>query len=207
MVNPPVGTNTTGTTDPGAPADPAGTPHLDFHSAQWRVPVGLQMLPGVFFSILMIGVCESPRWLAGKDRKDEAIKTLAWLRCVKLDDCEDREGHDTGSDKESVAGREKGDSHTSTPAEHVPPSLARENHPSTPATPNSPHENAPTISLDPRVAAIHEEYAGIQAQLDETRGARLRELFNSANIKRFTTSTFISIFHIWTFHTGILYYA
>ncbi|KAF8597049.1 general substrate transporter [Ceratobasidium sp. AG-I] len=207
IVNLPAGTNTTGTADPGAPADPAGTTHLDFHSAQWRVPVGIQMLPGVFFSILMVGVCESPRWLAGKDRKDEAIKTLAWLRCVEMDEGEDREGNDSGSDKDSIAGREKGGTYTSTPAEEKLPSLARENHVSIAATPPAHPENAPTISLNPRMAAVHEEYAGIQAQLDETRGARLRELFSSANIKRFTTSTFIAVFHIWTFHTGILYYA
>lgn len=202
-VDPPAGTNTTGTTDPGAPAVPAASSHVTFNSAQWRVPVGIQILPGVLFSIFMVGVCESPRWLAGKDRKEEAIKTLAWLRCVELDSNGDREANDTGSDKDSVSGREKGGSNVSTPGEDGPPTLARENHLAARGTPTT----QPSEATNPRIAAVHEEYAGIQAQLDETRGARLRELFSGANVKRFTTSTFIAIFHIWSFHTGILYYA
>ncbi|CAE6451608.1 unnamed protein product [Rhizoctonia solani] len=192
--NPPVGTNTTGTTDPGAPADPATTSHLEFHSAQWRVPMGLQLLPGVIFTVLMIGVCESPRWLASKERKEDAIRTLAWLRCVDM-------GKQSEGDSDSQVGREKekekGDEHG---PQSTMTTLSRVDAPSTP-------DQRPAVLQRPEIAAIHEEYAGIQAQLDETRGASYRELVSRVNLKRVAVSTYVAVFHIWTFHTGILYYA
>ncbi|CAE6497724.1 unnamed protein product, partial [Rhizoctonia solani] len=188
--NPPAGTNTTGTTDPGAPADPAVTSHLEFHSAQWRVPMGLQLLPGVIFTILMIGVCESPRWLASKERKEDAIRTLAWLRCVDMS-----AQSDPPKDSDSQVGREK---EKSEEPQSTITSLSR-NMPSP--------DQRPAALRSPAIAAIHEEYAGIQAQLDETRGASYRELVSRVNLRRVMISTYVSVFHIWIFHTGILYYA
>ncbi|KAH7323435.1 major facilitator superfamily domain-containing protein [Rhizoctonia solani] len=187
--NPPAGTNTTGTTDPGAPADPTTTSHLEFHSAQWRVPMGLQLLPGVIFTILMIGVCESPRWLASKERKEDAIRTLAWLRCV------DMNAQSDPKDSDSQVGREK---EKSEEPQSTITTLSR----SMP-TP----DQQPAALRSPEIAAIHEEFAGIQAQLDETRGASYRELVSRVNLRRVMVSTYVSVFHIWIFHTGILYYA
>ncbi|KAB5591159.1 quinate permease [Ceratobasidium theobromae] len=196
--NPPPGTNTTSTTDPGSPADPATT-HVDFHSAQWRVPMGLQLLPGVLFTVLMLGVRESPRWLASKDRKDEAIQTLAWVRCVDLDNPEDtKDTESASSTKEKLE----------TPSEEAGNPGIRPLSGNNGINPSPGLRSGLALSMSPKIAAIHEEYAGIQAQLDETRGARLRELFsNRANIKRFVVSTYVAVFHIWVFHTGILYYA
>ncbi|KAJ1305654.1 hypothetical protein OPQ81_000650 [Rhizoctonia solani] len=186
--NPPAGTNTTGTTDPGAPADPPSKIHVEFHSAQWRIPMGLQLLPGIIFTVLMIGVCESPRWLAGKERKEDAIRTLAWLRCVDMNKPEPK-------DSDSQVGREK--EKPDEQPESAVTTLSRSLD-----TPDQRH-----ALHSPQVAAIHEEYAGIQAQLDETRGASYRELISRVNLKRVIVSTYVAVFHIWTFHTGILYYA
>jgi hypothetical protein len=154
--------------------------------------MGLQLLPGIIFTVLMLGVRESPRWLASKERKEEAIRTLAWLRCVDMD--KQPEG-----DSDSQVGREKekGD-------EHGPQStittLSKADAPATP-------DQRPAMLQSPEVAAIYEEYAGIQAQLDETRGASYRELVSRVNLKRIMISTYVAVFHIWIFHTGILYYA
>ncbi|KAG8756504.1 hypothetical protein FRC12_010544 [Ceratobasidium sp. 428] len=198
ITNPPAGTNTTGTADPGAPADPtSSSAHLEFHSAQWRVPMAFQLLPGILFSVLMIGVKESPRWLAGRGRKEEAIKVLAWLRNVKMEK-EDGEQGDSQSDKSSdvVAG-------SSSPVKQDGDGTPHLGNISTlSALPNQPRQ-----TRSEQIEAIHAEFAGIQAQLDETRGASIHELFSRANGKRFVTSTYIAVFHIWTFHTGILYYA
>ncbi|CAE6416483.1 unnamed protein product [Rhizoctonia solani] len=188
--NPPAGTNTTGTTDPGAPADPPAATHVEFHSAQWRVPMGLQLLPGVIFTVLMIGVCESPRWLASKGRKEEAIRTLAWLRCVDMNKSPSPQDSDS-----QVGGKEKQDEQP----QSAVTTLSRNMEPATP-------DQRPALR-SPEVVAIHEEYAGIQAQLDETRGASYRELVSRVNLKRVMVSTYVAVFHIWIFHTGILYYA
>ncbi|KAG8686210.1 hypothetical protein FRC11_009343, partial [Ceratobasidium sp. 423] len=189
--HPPAGTNTTGTTDPGAPADPPAATHVEFHSAQWRVPMGLQLLPGVIFTVLMIGVRESPRWLASKERKEEAIRTLAWLRCVDMNKPSSPQDSDS-----QVGGKEKGDEQPQSAITTLSRNME-------PATPNQ----RPTALYSPEVAAIHEEYAGIQAQLDETRGASYRELLSRVNLRRVMVSTYVAVFHIWTFQTGILYYA
>ncbi|KDN46715.1 hypothetical protein RSAG8_04095, partial [Rhizoctonia solani AG-8 WAC10335] len=186
--NPPSGANTTGTIDPGAPADPVATSHLEFHSAGWRVPMGLQLMPGVLFMLLMIG---SPRWLASKGRKEDAIRTLAWLRCVDMNKPE-------VEDSDSQVGREK---EKSGEPQSAITSLSR--NADTPTTP----DQRPTTLHSPEIAAIHEEFAGIQAQLDETRGASYHELVSRVNLRRVMVSTYVAVFHIWTFHTGILYYA
>jgi len=172
--------------------------------------MAFQLLPGIIFSVLMVGVKESPRWLAGKGRKEEAIQVLGWLRNVNLE--KEQGDAESESDKTSVQGGELSPSEVvaKTEGEDTPssaiPTLSRENDLRPPA--HDQRQSAPsTITQSEEVAAIHAEYAGIQAQLDETRGASFRELFSRANGKRFATSTYIAIFHIWTFHTGILYYA
>lgn len=55
---------------------------------QWRVPVGLQLVPsGIMFCGLWF-LKESPRWLAKTDRHDDALASLAYIRCVSKDDPE-----------------------------------------------------------------------------------------------------------------------
>ncbi|KAF9036263.1 general substrate transporter [Panaeolus papilionaceus] len=44
----------------------------------WRIPSALQALPSVIQVLLIWLIPESPRWLIGKGREDEALKTLAY---------------------------------------------------------------------------------------------------------------------------------
>lgn len=50
----------------------------NYNTAAWRLPWGLQALPGVLLFFLMFLLPESPRWLARKDRWEEchAVLTL-----------------------------------------------------------------------------------------------------------------------------------
>ncbi|KAF7551118.1 hypothetical protein G7Z17_g5265 [Cylindrodendrum hubeiense] len=47
-----------------------------YNTASWRVPWGLQMVPAVFLFLMMMLLPESPRWLARKDRWEEAQAVL-----------------------------------------------------------------------------------------------------------------------------------
>lgn len=53
--------------------------------AQWRIPMGIQMVPGALLFAGMIFQKESPRYLITKDRYEEAAKTLETLRQLKAD--------------------------------------------------------------------------------------------------------------------------
>ncbi|KAL1914321.1 uncharacterized protein VTP21DRAFT_9014 [Calcarisporiella thermophila] len=53
---------------------------------QWRIPLGLQMVPGVLLFLGMIFMPRSPRWLCSQDRIDDARKSLAKLRHSLPDD-------------------------------------------------------------------------------------------------------------------------
>jgi len=48
-------------------------------SAQWRIPLGLQMIPAVVLGCLIFFFPESPRWLIDHNRADEGLQTLARL--------------------------------------------------------------------------------------------------------------------------------
>ncbi|KAI9262136.1 general substrate transporter [Phascolomyces articulosus] len=64
-----------------------GTADL-INNLSWRVPVGIQIVPG---GILLLGLSfipESPRWLIARDRYNEALTILAQIRGNKTDDTE-----------------------------------------------------------------------------------------------------------------------
>ena len=50
------------------------------NSAQWQVPIGLQLVPGAMVGLGMLFVKESTRWLAKKGRNEEALASLTWVR-------------------------------------------------------------------------------------------------------------------------------
>ncbi|CAD6564822.1 MAG: hypothetical protein ASARMPRED_005693 [Alectoria sarmentosa] len=47
---------------------------------QWQIPIGLQLVPGGILCLGMLLIPESCRWLAKRDRVDEALKSLIWIR-------------------------------------------------------------------------------------------------------------------------------
>ncbi|KAJ3336071.1 hypothetical protein HDU91_001924, partial [Kappamyces sp. JEL0680] len=46
----------------------------------WRLAVGMQALPAAVLVVFCLFIPESPRWLADKDRNEEALATIARLR-------------------------------------------------------------------------------------------------------------------------------
>lgn len=46
-------------------------------TAAFRIPWGLQMIPAILLFIFLLFLPESPRWLARKDRWEEAKEVLA----------------------------------------------------------------------------------------------------------------------------------
>lgn len=49
-------------------------------SASWRIPLGVQLIPGIVLAIGSIFLPPSPRLLVAQGRNDEALRTLAKLR-------------------------------------------------------------------------------------------------------------------------------
>lgn len=49
-------------------------------SASWRIPLGVQLIPGIALGIGCIFLPPSPRLLVAQGRNDEALRTLAKLR-------------------------------------------------------------------------------------------------------------------------------
>ncbi|KAI1434074.1 general substrate transporter [Xylaria sp. CBS 124048] len=49
-------------------------------SAQWQVPIGLQIFPAALLGLGMLTVPESTRWLTKKGRHEEAWRSLRWIR-------------------------------------------------------------------------------------------------------------------------------
>ncbi|KAK9468777.1 general substrate transporter [Lipomyces arxii] len=52
---------------------------------QWRVPIILQVVPGVGLLVGSLFLKESPRWLITRGRNEEALKNLAYVNMKKVD--------------------------------------------------------------------------------------------------------------------------
>ncbi|KAI8896817.1 general substrate transporter [Globomyces pollinis-pini] len=55
-------------------------------SHEWRYALSAQMVPAAFLVVIMFFMPESPRWLAMKDRNEEALTTLAKLQSLATTD-------------------------------------------------------------------------------------------------------------------------
>ncbi|OAX41459.1 general substrate transporter [Rhizopogon vinicolor AM-OR11-026] len=53
---------------------------------QWRMPLMVQLVPGILFVLFMLPQPESPRWLVEQGRYDEAAATLAYVVRTSVDD-------------------------------------------------------------------------------------------------------------------------
>ncbi|KAM6519017.1 hypothetical protein FALCPG4_012672 [Fusarium falciforme] len=62
-----------------------GTRYISSHWS-WQLPFLLQILPGLVLGFGAIFLPYSPRWLASKDREDEALSNLAKLRALPATD-------------------------------------------------------------------------------------------------------------------------
>ncbi|KAH9235531.1 hypothetical protein K456DRAFT_1749277 [Colletotrichum gloeosporioides 23] len=55
-------------------------------TTQWRIPLGVQLIPAGLLLIGLIPLKESPRWLAKHGRNKEALASLAYMRDQPTDD-------------------------------------------------------------------------------------------------------------------------
>jgi hypothetical protein len=53
--------------------------------AQWIVPFAIQLIPGGIMAFGCFFIRESPRWLLSKDRREEALENLSWIRDLHID--------------------------------------------------------------------------------------------------------------------------
>lgn len=60
--------------------------NLPVGHTQWFIPFAVQLIPAGLFAILVPIACkESPRWLLQKGRREQAIKSLCYLRKLPAD--------------------------------------------------------------------------------------------------------------------------
>ena len=45
----------------------------------WRWMIGIEAIPAIIYTLMVMGVPKSPRWLLIKDRKEEALKVIALI--------------------------------------------------------------------------------------------------------------------------------
>ncbi|CAG8276493.1 unnamed protein product [Penicillium salamii] len=54
--------------------------HLPANHKQWIIPFAVQLIPSGLLLVGVVFIRESPRWLFGRGRRQEAIATLCWIR-------------------------------------------------------------------------------------------------------------------------------
>ncbi|KAI6794579.1 putative quinate [Hortaea werneckii] len=62
------------------------TEHMEPSHQQWIIPFAVQLIPGGMLFIGAFWLRESPRWLISKNRRDQAIKNLCWIRNLREDE-------------------------------------------------------------------------------------------------------------------------
>ncbi|KAI6827190.1 putative quinate [Hortaea werneckii] len=62
------------------------TEHMEPSHQQWIIPFAVQLIPGGLLFIGAFWLRESPRWLVSKNRREQAIKNLCWIRNLPEDE-------------------------------------------------------------------------------------------------------------------------
>ncbi|KAI5480531.1 MFS transporter, quinate permease [Pseudohyphozyma bogoriensis] len=63
------------------------TQHIPVSNKQWIISFAVQLIPGGLFAVgIPLVIKESPRWLISRNRRDEAIKNLCYLRKLDVSD-------------------------------------------------------------------------------------------------------------------------
>ena len=52
---------------------------------QWVIPFAVQLIPAGLLFVGAFWLRESPRWLLSKNRREEALKNLSWIRNLPSD--------------------------------------------------------------------------------------------------------------------------
>ncbi|ORY42161.1 general substrate transporter [Rhizoclosmatium globosum] len=60
----------------------------DLNFTQWRLALGMQIVPSILLVLLVSFIPESPRWLAEKDRHEQAIQVISKLRGLDVNHSE-----------------------------------------------------------------------------------------------------------------------
>jgi hypothetical protein len=58
---------------------------LDTSALQWKIPVAIQLIPGVLLLIGTATIAESPKFLALKGLDDSVTESITWLRGLPSD--------------------------------------------------------------------------------------------------------------------------
>ncbi|KAK9368872.1 general substrate transporter [Lipomyces kononenkoae] len=61
---------------------------------QWRVPMGLQLVPGALLFIGVLFIKESPRWLIKRGHRDKGLNNLSYIRMTHPEDPELRQEYE-----------------------------------------------------------------------------------------------------------------
>lgn len=62
------------------------TAHMKSSHTQWLIPFAIQLVPGGMLFLGCLWIKESPRWLYGRGRRDQALRNLCWIRQLSADD-------------------------------------------------------------------------------------------------------------------------
>ncbi|KAF8848523.1 general substrate transporter [Acephala macrosclerotiorum] len=65
--------------------------HVKPGHTQWIIPFAIQLIPSGFLFVGAFWLCESPRWLMTKGKREKAIKNLCWIRELPENDIYIRE--------------------------------------------------------------------------------------------------------------------
>ncbi|OQD86663.1 hypothetical protein PENANT_c007G06000 [Penicillium antarcticum] len=63
-----------------------GVKGMEATAAQWQLPIGLQLVPGLLMGVGMLSLGESVRWLLACGREEEAWVSLVWIRAGEGED-------------------------------------------------------------------------------------------------------------------------